>query len=295
MIRKTSRRVRVDARRKIAIYGAVVAVVCFAAGAGVFGTIKLWRAVTGMEEFVVHPGDVTIDSEWVNPERARLDFMRTDPTGVLQEPRSLFTSDLAQRVADAYASSPWVKRVVYVRRVFPNKLDIKLQMREPFTLVRTAGDWYCLDEDGVLLSPRIYRLTKDRYPRLRPYIVFVNNPPAPSSGEVWQDAAVHGGMALARHCHERLAGKVNVARIEVLAEGAPGYRFATAWLVLDTGTRVRWGRTPGFRPSPAETPTLQKTAALIAWAKTKGAKLARRPTIDVTQEALLINPLTTKK
>lgn len=289
--RKARRRARDDARRQITRYGVIVAVVCLVAGAGLFGIIKLWQAVTGMEAFRVNPADVPVNSEWVNPEAIRADFLRTDPTGILKERCSLFASDLAQHVADAYANSPWVRRVEYVQRIFPNRLDVKLDLRMPFVLVRNAGAWYCLDEDGVVLSPDIYRLTRDGYPRLRPFVVLMNNPPAPAPGEVWDDAAAYGGLELAKHCREHLAEDVRVNWIEVFPEGPPGYQFATATLVLDTGVRVRWGRTPGFRPSPAEPPILHKTTALIAWVKSEEANLASHESLDVTHDLPIVKTL----
>jgi len=276
------RTVQASWRERLVVVGVVVLAVVVAGAAGVVGLSKIWRAVTGMDEFLVRPWEIPLDSSWVVAEEIRKDFQRTDTTGILRRPVSIFTPGLAERVARAYLRSPWVRRVRSVRKVFPNRLEVDLELREPFALIGYQGKTYCVDADGVVLTPRLYDLRPRRLVSLRPTVTLRSASPPPPAGGTWDHVTVRGGLALVRLCRDQLAGKVGVRTVEVDTYSPPGREpVAMAYLQLEAGPRVHWGRVPVGSGSVAEVPSHRKIALLLALVEREGANLGRLRSIDV--------------
>lgn len=263
--------------------GAVLVCVCVAAAVIVMGVAALWRGITGMEEFRVHPGRYAFDSEWVNTDRLLRSLHETDPTGVLAGAHSIFEPQLCKRVAAAYAASPWVRRVKSVEKVFPNRLEVDVELREPWAVIYRRQDdrYYCVDQDGVVLVNGVYRLTKQSLSELLPLVTVEHTRP-PRGGECWGDLTVQEGMEMLELYRQRFAGKVPVREIEIEQVAlADGTAHARAWLVMDSGTRVVWGRTPSAMSSVAEVSTPRKAAALLALVRKEGDRLGRLKQIDL--------------
>lgn len=284
-----SKRRTKDSQRKALTWVGVIIVAAAAVTAGaVVGLCKLWRGVTHMDEFMVQP-DVTLSEPWINEVELKKDFLRTDPAGALSRKCSIFRSGLANEVASAYAHSPWVRRVKEVRKVFPNRLDVRLELREPFAVAVFGNKHCCLDRDGVVLSPRVYRLMPEVLASLKPVIVLPGDVPAPVAGQRWEDASVLGGLSMVRLCREQFAD-VGVRCVELrAATDSAGRRFAVAALVLEDGPRVQWGRVPVGPASPAEVSTPQKAAALRAVVVKEGENLGRLRTINVRWYPTVVN------
>jgi len=279
------------ARRMATWLGIVVVTVGLAAAVAVGGVVRMWRGIAAMPEFCVNPSEASLTQPWVRPEKMRKDFLRTDPTGILSERHGIFESGLAGRVASAYAASPWVRGAPGVRKVFPNRLDVRLDLREPFAVVSSGNRRCCLDRDGVVLSPTVYQLTPDILAALGPEISLPGDVSAPIAGYVWDDAAVAGGLEMLRLCREQFDETVGVERIEIATDGVgAGARHAVAELVLQAGSRVRWGRVPLGLASPAEVSTEQKAEALRTVVRKEGENLGRMGTIDVRWSPTLIRP-----
>ena len=127
---------RQDVRVKTGIFillAAALAVGC------VIGVRKLWQATAARPEFLVRPAEIALDGPWLRAEEMKKDFLRTDSSGILRSRVSIFAPGLAEQVAAAYAASPWVRRVLLVAKEFPNRLDVQLELREPFALVQVGG------------------------------------------------------------------------------------------------------------------------------------------------------------
>ena len=280
---KTQKKRKPDSSRDTLTLTAVIVVsaAVIAAGAAV-GIWKLCRAVTGMAAFHVRPGEIVLENPWIKPEAARDDFRRTDPTGVLRGEWSIFAPGLAERVADAYDKSPWVIGRPAVRKVFPNTLDVRLELREPFALVSTGGKCYCLDRDGVVLSAQVYDLTVESTSILTPLAVLEDHPRPPRDGEVWDDVSVLGGLEMVELCRSRLAKSVIIQHVEVRTVRSPrAMPIAMARLKLAAGPVVEWGRVPSDVASAAEVSTEKKVESLL-WAITQeGSNLGRLKLIDV--------------
>jgi hypothetical protein len=245
----------------------------------VVGVQQLWRAVSGRPEFVVRPGDLTLTSKWVRTAEMKRDFLVTDRTGILRTSGvSIFTAGLCEDVAAAYAASPWVRRVLLVAKEFPNRLDVQLELREPFALVQVGGKCLCVDEEGAPLSPQFYDLSPQRVASLVPVITLSGDCAVPNAGRPWKQPEVQEGLAMVHLCRKDLARNAPVHEIQVQN---PENAAVMATLVLDSGPRVQWGQTPSGPRSLAEISTAQKTTALLAITKKEGPQIGRFKTIDV--------------
>ena len=245
----------------------------------VVGVCLLWRAVADRQEFVVRPADVTLTSKWARIPEMKRDFLATDRSGILRSRGvSIFTDGLCEDVAQAYAASPWVRRVLLVAKEFPNRLDVQLELREPYALVQVGGKCICVDEEGAPLSPQVYDLSPQRIASLVPVITLNGDCPVPNAGRPWKQPEVQEGLAMVRLYRKDLARSVPVHEIQV--QGAEN-AAVMATLCLDSGPRVQWGQTPAGPRSPVEISTAQKTTALLAITRKEGAQIGRLKTIDV--------------
>jgi len=111
----------------------------------------LFRAAgRGADAFVVAPRAIDEASapSWLPPaEVARLNALGEAVRG-----RSILDRTLAHDLAGCYAESPWVARVLHVRRAYPNRLGVSLAIRKPFVVIHAAaGPPVILDAEGVRL------------------------------------------------------------------------------------------------------------------------------------------------
>ena len=105
----------------------------------------------------------------------------------------LTRSGLAEDLAAAFASSPWVERVVSVRGQYPARVEVELVYRRPVALVTLPSSEVPIDGRGVLLQlTRQVRDAHESYPR----IVGVKSSPA-IVGQAWGDPVVTHAAALA--------------------------------------------------------------------------------------------------
>ena len=293
-----SSRSKGSARRLPILIGSLAVVVCVAMAGLVVGTVKLWHAITRMEEFRVGPGDVALESEWIRTEAFRAGLLRRNESltgaaaerearsvALLRDGCGIFEAGLARRVAEAYLRSPYVRRVRWVRKRFPNHLDVKLELREPFAVVRPERERrmaYVVDEDGVVLSARVYKLSGDRIAGLLPIVVVKKAKGYPCAGRAWRDVTVREGIKMLRLCREQFLGRVAISEIEVeRVVRRDGTVSAQAWLALKSGARVQWGDTPSAVEAPGVASTPEKTAAFLALLKREGQRIERRKLIDL--------------
>jgi len=287
-----------SARRLPILIGSIGFLVCVVTAGLVVGAMELWRAITRMEEFRVRPGDAPLESEWIRKDVFRAGLLRRDRSlkgaaaerearavALLRDGCGIFEPGLARRTAEAYLRSPYVRRVRWVRKRFPNQLDVKLELREPFAVIRPEGERrmaYVVDEDGVVLSPKVYRFSPERLASLLPMVVVKRAKGYPCAGRVWRDVTVREGIKMLRLCREQFAGRVGIREIEVeRVVRRDGTVSAHAWLVLKSGTRVQWGDTPSAVEAPGVASTPEKTAAFLALLKREGRRIERRKLIDL--------------
>lgn len=177
---------------------------------------------------------------------------------------------LVDRVA-LLRSSPWVKDVRQVRRVYRNgpgdTLLIDCDWRAPAALVQWRHEYRLVDRDGVLLPetysfdqlPRLLR-TSDGKTNLR-IIEDVERPP-PAVGMPWPGKDVKAGIelaaALAGHDWTDEIERVNVSNFA----GRIDPRAAQLTLITRYNTELRWGRPINATDFYVEIPWQQKLERL---------------------------------
>jgi len=252
------------------------------AAGGTWGFTRLWYYVINLDEFQLVPGEQKLldfsgkpldEKPWLNYENFRSYLLNDtgDPTGVLRERTSLFARHLTDRVHDALRQCPWVRlenresAAVKVQRHFPNELEIRIELRSPAFRVADTQYEYLLDEEGVVLNPRLYRPSEPA--RRRPLIRFTFYTGTPEQGKRWIDEGVIGAMHLIRVLEDnRVLAAVRVEEIRVIAapEGSTEYT-RNLTLIPAAGGEILWGSPayPGRIPSPSEAPPGRKLQSLI--------------------------------
>jgi hypothetical protein len=281
-----------DASQRALTITAIVVVAAAALTAGaIFGIGVAWRRIAARPEFLVQPGNVTLDAAWVRVEEMKRDFLLTSPRdkkgrSILDAPVSIFEPKLAERVAAAYKASPWVRSVLSVRKEFPNRLEVKLDLRAPYAAIKRSGGNTYVSDDGVVLDPKVYVLTSDKTKELKPMVEIPSDSKPPTLGKVWNDPAVTGGLEMLRLCRGVLS-KLPVALISIEMQNPTPAKppVSMAWLSLGAdpakGPLVQWGRTPNCPVSDFEVPTQTKVNSLLAVVAREKQGLWRFKQIDV--------------
>ena len=111
--------------------------------------------------------------------------------------RSLLDPFLIGDLEHAYGSSVWVKRVVRMRRSFPNRIDLELLLRIPVAQVKSNNRYWLIDADGVLLP---VEGSAAPFPRLSEIVGVTSKVigDRPKPGTVWHDEGVVGGLGILR-------------------------------------------------------------------------------------------------
>lgn len=155
---------------------------------------------------------------------------------------SLFDAGLVERVARAFESSPWIRRVLAVERVFPDRLRVRFEYRRAHAAVRRANGHLLVDSDGVRL-PGVWA---DPPTCDRPAVItgIASAPPAP--GKVWDDPALRAGLAMADFAHgDPILRRLGVKEVDVANFGGRlDPRRSEVALVTAGGCVVHWGRDP---------------------------------------------------
>lgn len=276
-----TRKKTTDQRQKLMMAGVLILVAGALAGGIVIGVRQTWRRMANRPEFRVRPLDMEIENEWINVEAFKKQLVELDTDRVLDTSVSLFTPQLADRVARALARSPWVREVKSVTREFPDTLNAEIVFREPYALINWKNGPRCVDRDGIALNQDYYDLA-GRLEMLGPVVTVPSTVSAPRKGMLWEDVEVREGLAMVRLCREQFAKSVAINQIEISdALASDGKKAAMATLILAGGTRVQWGRTPDSPPSPAEVRTPQKAETLLALTRQEGESLQRFRSIDI--------------
>jgi len=283
--------------RSPALIGAICALVVVG---GWLGFRALWRYMVDLQEFRVYPGTIELGRtvEWLDSQAFRQDLLRRDVAGVLVRDGqlrgySILAPDLSRVVARAYEQSPWVRRTLSVRRCFPNRLQVQLDLRRPYTWVEYRGHSYLVDREGVWLDSRIYRVPAGGLRCAPIRITQVEHQPV--LGKVWDDPGVQLGLDMARYieANEALFQRFGLRGVEIRQEGSlTGGNRNCAVLMTGVGTEIRWGSSPYQSPARAgsEVSPSTKVRALRAILQEHGAELGEFEYIDVRWDRPALKP-----
>jgi hypothetical protein len=219
---------------------------------------KLKPRILASLEYRVGPEQVEITPppKWIHSD-VRAEVFR-DPS--LPSPLSLVDDKLAEEIAKAFASHPWVAKVRQVRKRHPSSsnpaaVQVDLVYRQPVCMVEVPRGVLPVDGEGVVLPSEDFSpIEATRYLLL---MIGANQVPDLSPGQHWADAKVVGGAEIAA-----VLGPVwEAMRLKQIvplpaAAGAAANREPLFALFTQRGTRILWGYAPGANmlgePSAAE-------------------------------------------
>ncbi|NOZ23227.1 MAG: hypothetical protein GXP25_19305 [Planctomycetes bacterium] len=253
----------------------IAAVLTLSVGAIIMG--EVWDFVSNLDEFKVDLGLPRAElPNWARPAIA-LDLKRT---AGLSGAHSIFEPGVVKKIAAAYAASHWVLKVNYVKRVFPNSIEIGLTLREPSASVYIGDASYLVDREGVLLSRRFYRWPSDSE-RL-PTIVPTGRVTPCSPGRKWRDESVQAGVGLLRLLREYgIVKKLKIATIDVSNfRGVHDRKKSEITIWNESGTHIKWGRFAADK-RPGEVDDLVKLQNLLTVVKREGPDLPDIKYVDV--------------
>jgi len=159
---------------------------------------------------------------------------------------SIFDDSLLGEIAKGYGRCPWVKRVQWVRKQFPNRVEANIVIRWPRAAVAVNTGrgivYYLVGGDGVRL-PKEYRTWPQ--PGLNvPFITGVRVGP-PRRGEPWAQDAVKEAIAIVEtlRASDIINRGVNITAVDVSNYGGRINGARSEFLVLaENNCVIEWGR-----------------------------------------------------
>jgi len=168
---------------------------------------------------------------------------------------SVFDAHAEARIREAVARHPLVAAVQSVRIRYPDRVDVRVSVRQPAAWFRTRdargrSGLLLVSTDGRLLDEACYRYYLRRPRAPLPEVVGVRATPPRYYGQAWEDLPeqVAEGLAAARVAewlYRDFNGTLYVRKIDVADFPAPPERRrqGEVRLLLHDGTLVEWGRT----------------------------------------------------
>jgi hypothetical protein len=225
--------------------------------AAIVGVGWLWRqngdAVGWAGDNLLEPA--TIDVRGVAP------WVRADikaealKAASLDRGLPLTDPDLANRLARAFDTHPWVKRVIDVRLVHPPAATVEIVCREPAAMVAVKGGLLAVDAESVVLPSDDFSADiAAEYPRL----TGIDSSPQGPEGSRWGDVVVEEGAAVASVIGPDWKALGLVECKPVIAAGV------RRWDLIGPDAKIiRFGSAPGHE-SAGEPSAALKAAALRA-------------------------------
>jgi len=208
---------------------------------GWWGCRTLWHCVTHLDMFMISPSTLSLQMPSWTQGAIEAEIRRAPG---LQGRFSIFERGLTAKLAKAYESSPWVRRVHWLKKEFPNKISMSLEIRKPIGVVRQGSARYLIDGDGVRLPAEYYSLPAEQL--AYPYVTTARSTLVPAPGQRWDDAAIQAGAELVQFLRRNEADTlVRITAIDVTGVGGRR-RTGKSDIVLwtESGTRIRWGCPP---------------------------------------------------
>ncbi len=168
---------------------------------------------------------------------------------------SVFDGDAEAKIREVIARHPMVAAVRSVVIRYPDRVLVRVRVREPAAWFRVQDDrgrkgFVLVSTDACVLDPRSYRDYRRRLPVPLPRVHGVSVLPPRRPGQTWQDIdeQVAEGISAARvsaRLYRDFNGTLSVKTIDVRRfPAAPELRRdGEVRFRLDSGTWVEWGRT----------------------------------------------------
>lgn len=193
-----------------------------------------------LRDFQISPANLEFISkpDWVKGpiERQLKNF------GWAGEKISLLDTDAAKKVAAALSANPMVKEVKSVERQFPDRVRVKMELREPVALVLRGNRYYMVDAEGTRLPGEFPSKSAVGLDLI--LVVYVRSTPPPA-GKIWDDPAVVEASRLAGFLkgHGDLVEKARITAIDSSnIGGRRSPREPEITLLTADHTKIFWGR-----------------------------------------------------
>lgn len=254
-------------------FGVFACIIVFA----IWGIKRIWCSLTDLNIFKVSPSTFSFYSpSWVN-DRFSDDIKHV---ATLNEQYGMYENNLTQKIADAYGGIVVVKKVDSIKRVFPNKLNIKLVLRKPVAVVKNGSNVYLVDDECVLLPKEYYKLQNVEYES--PCIQSNKLTRLPLYGSKWNDKGIEAGIELVKFLRanniHNLFKVVAVDVSNVCKRRFTGKSDIVLW--TENNTQIRWGCS-SLCNEPNELSDEEKLQNLLSIARIEGTNLKQMEYVDV--------------
>jgi hypothetical protein len=253
-----------------------IAVTVVIIGLLAWGIYEGWRHLSIAEEFKV--GEVMFV---IRPEGGVKEALLKEVKDTRRIiGRRLFDKGLPQEVARRLEEIPWVKRVPSVKREFPGRLRIQLEMRQAVAVLKKDDAFYLLDEEGMVLPEAYFSWPRDQ--KETPYIESKRLRFAPGAGQRLEDKGILAGIELLGFLKENEVHKmVSLRAVDVTGVGwgrSRGESDIVIW--TQGGTAIKWG-CPPLCGHVDELSNEQKLQNLVSIIRAEGARLDQMEYVDV--------------
>jgi cell division septal protein FtsQ len=241
-----------------------------------WGLVKIWYSLMDLNIFRVSPSTFSFQTPpWIT-DRFSHDIKNL---GGLRKHYSLYEHGLTQKIAEVYEGMASVKKVNSIKRIFPNKLAIRLVLRKPAVIIKSGNTTYLVDDEYVLLPKHYYKLPVEYE---SPYIRIDKLSNLPPYGGIWDDKRVKTGVELVKFLD--LNNILNLFKILVVDVSNVCRRDNTSRseivLWTENNTQIRWGCS-SFCEVPDELSDEEKLQNLLSIAKSEGTNLKQMEYVDV--------------
>lgn len=182
------------------------------------------------------------------PAFVRSDVVQTVYQDTAMEGLSLLDHQATAKIASAFSTHPWVRRVVSVRKLPGGCVDVRVDYRTPVAMVKVAMrdsksesvGFFPIDGDGVLLPPTDFSSAEtSTFIHIEVPGAYPTGGAGSAFGDVRIEAAAHLAALIAQY--RELGGIATIG-----TEGDPR-QSPVPQLVIVTkdGRSIRWGSPPG--------------------------------------------------
>lgn len=151
---------------------------------------------------------------------------------------------LTEKIAAECKANPWVRKVHFVKKSFPDDIKIDIELRKPLCGVEAGERYVVVDKDAVVLpmSYRNWPTTENGMPVVRGV-----TSPTPEEGREWNDEAVEGAIEtfLAIRDSRKILDRVSITMIDVTNYAGREDPRDSEIIVHTSGNHeILWGRAP---------------------------------------------------
>ncbi|MDR2391260.1 MAG: hypothetical protein LBE84_06255 [Planctomycetota bacterium] len=111
--------------------------------------------------------------------------------------RSLFDPSLLPDLEREFGRSVWVKKMLRLRRAFPNRVEMEYVLRLPAAQVWRDSRYWLIDGEGILLPTEGTAEPFQKLPTLTG-VAAATFLPNPRPGEIWRDEGIIGALEIIR-------------------------------------------------------------------------------------------------